>query len=729
MEEPSILDYLKAKLMPWRGPAPEIPPIPSEKQEKPSVRKTAPIDPAEQSFPELVLADLPWRMFVVLILVLVAQRSLDSLAPRFSPGTDQGVIYKNAALFVIAIGLAAWSYFRGEWLLAKAADDEPVSDPLTARRTDLLLGMGFSVLAFIAFGGNQFNSFNVFLWVMGFWFLTRAFWLSDPQSEPWHVRLRSFLTRPAWNVSISRWTLLLVGVMLFSAFFRLYRLGQVPPEMTSDHAEKLLDVYDILQGKMSIFFRRNTGREPFHIYLTAWVFSVFKLGFSFLNLKIPTTVAGVIGLPYMYLLGKELGNRKVGLLAMAFTGIAYWPNVIARFDLRIIFHPFFVAPVMYYLLRGLRSGQRNNFILAGVALGVGLNGYTPFRVMPLVVLAAVGFYLLHRQSQGKRSQALFGLVLLAFFALILFLPLLRYALQETSLFPGQEPMFNYRSLTRMTSLERPLPGPAWQIFLKNLWAALAMFNWRNGTIWVHSVPNRPAVDVVSAAFFVLGAALLIIRYIHKRYWQDIFLLFSIPILLLPSILSLAFPDENPNLNRTSGAIVPVFLIVALGMEGLLRGIKNKMGPDLGKRVSVGLAGVLFAWAAIQNYGLVFDNYYEQYRSSSWNTSELGAVIGNFAETVGDKDSAWVVAFPHWVDNRLVGMHAGYPGKTYEIWPEDIASRTLDVPAPKLFLVKPEDQEALRILRELYPQGASSLYDSEIDNKDFYIFFVPADTAQ
>ena len=27
MEEPSILDYLKAKLTPWRGKAPEIPPL------------------------------------------------------------------------------------------------------------------------------------------------------------------------------------------------------------------------------------------------------------------------------------------------------------------------------------------------------------------------------------------------------------------------------------------------------------------------------------------------------------------------------------------------------------------------------------------------------------------------------------------------------------------------------------------------------------------------------
>ena len=34
-------------------------------------------------------------------------------------------------------------------------------------------------------------------------------------------------------------------------------------------------------------------------------------------------------------------------------------------------------------------------------------------------------------------------------------------------------------------------------------------------------------------------------------------LLSIPLLMLPSILSLAFPDENPALNRAAGDLTPV----------------------------------------------------------------------------------------------------------------------------------------------------------------------------
>jgi hypothetical protein len=142
-----------------------------------------------------------------------------------------------------------------------------------------------------------------------------------------------------------------------------------------------------------------------------------------------------------------------------------------------------------------------------------------------------------------------GLIVLTLVAIVLFLPLLRYSLEDPE-------MFVFRSFTRLGSVERPLPGPAWQIFLGNLWKATIMFTWDNGEIWVHSVTHRPALDVVSAALFSLGVVLLIVRYLRKRQWFDLFLLLSVPLFMLPSILSLAFPAENPSLNRTGGAIVP-----------------------------------------------------------------------------------------------------------------------------------------------------------------------------
>src|SRR5690606_14845091 len=111
--------------------------------------------------------------------------------------------------------------------------------------------------------------------------------------------------------------------------------------------------------------------------------------------------------------------------------------------------------------------------------------------------------------------------------------------------------------------------PAWQIFLYNLYKGLMMFNWDDGEIWVNSVMHRPALDVITATLFLLGVVFVIVRYIRQKDWRDLLLLVSIPVLIMPSVLSLAYPGENPALNRASGASVPVILIAALALEGFV----------------------------------------------------------------------------------------------------------------------------------------------------------------
>ncbi len=723
MEEPSLLDYLKAKLMPWRGQKIEIPAYPELPIEGPSTPQEgapqpAPITPSAPvplSATLGVTRALPWRPLLALGLALLAQISLEP-----GPKRTWGL---GVSLYGAALALAAWSFWHSEWSLAAGEELRAAQDALRSlapqwswRRLPFLASLTLGLLAFLTFGGNRFTPLNVTIWALALAAFVRAFWQSQPATSPWWRRLSAWVRQPEWHLSLRPGTLLLLLATMLVIFFRLYRIGQLPPEMVSDHAEKLLDIWDVLNGQTSIFFPRNTGREAMQMYLTAGIIRFLGTGFSFISLKIGTVLAGLLTLPYLYLLGKEMGNRRVGLIAFVFAGIAYWPNVISRVGLRFPFYPLFVAPTLYYLWRGLRGGRLNDFILAGLALGFGLHGYTPIRILPFVVVSAVGLYLLHRQPAGMKAQALRGLIVLSLAAFMVFLPLLRYAVEN----PG---MFSYRSLTRLGSVEQPLPGSAWQIFLSNLWKAMTMFAWDDGEIWVHSVMHRPALDVVSAALFYLGIGLLFLRYLRQRTWQDLFLFLSVPLLMMPSILSLAFPAENPALNRMGGAIVPVLLIIGLSLDGLLSALQRQWNSALGRLAAGGLALFLLLWASIQNYDLVFRQYQDYYRLASWNTSEMGAVIRAFADSIGSPDTAWVVAYPYWVDTRLVGMNAGYPTKDYAIWPENL-EETLAEPRPKLFLINREDAATLQALGQIYPQGSLQVFTSQVEGHDFYLYFVP-----
>ena len=413
------------------------------------------------------------------------------------------------------------------------------------------------------------------------------------------------------------------------------------------------------------------------------------------------------------MLGKEWGGPRVGLFALFLFGIAYWPNVISRIGLRFPLYPLFAAPTLLYLIRGLRTRNRNDFLLCGLFLGLGLHGYSPSRIVPIVVVAAVIIYLLHSQSQGVRKQALWWLGLVTVMSVIVFLPLLRYSMDNPD-------VFSYRALSRLGGIETPLPGPAPQIFMSNLWSGLRMFNWDDGNIWVNSMPHRPALDVVTGALFIIGVAFVGVRYFRRRDWRDLFLLVSIPILLLPSVLSLAYPDENPALNRAGGAAIPAILIAALALEGLVTGFGS---GKMRKILAWSLTGVLLAASAYQNYDLVFNQFDTQYKQGSWNTSEMGMVIRDFRAAYGETDTIWIVPFPYWVDTRLPGVWAGIPNRDFAMFKENLSS-TVSAPFPKEFMYRPDDTEAEAILRDLYPQGTIRRYASAVDpNKDFMIYFV------
>jgi hypothetical protein len=530
------------------------------------------------------------------------------------------------------------------------------------------------------------------------------------------MRLKNFIARPSWQINVTRWTLLVVLVTGLVIFFRVYNVNGVPVEPFSDHAEKILDVYDVTQGQTHIFFPRNTGREAIQIYLTVAVAWLFGTGLSFLSLKIGTVICGLLTLPFVYKLGQEFGGKRVGLLALLFAGIAYWPNVISRVGLRFPLYPLFVAPTLYYLIRGLRTRSRNDFIISGLFLGFGLHGYSPSRIVPFVVVIAVGLYLMHAQSRGNRKQAIVWLALLAAVSVVVFIPLARYWFDN----PG---VFSYRAFSRLGSVEQPLPAPAWQVFLSNTWNALRMFNWDDGEIWVHSVTHRPALDVVSGALFIIGIVLVLIRYIRQRQWQDLFLLLAVPLLQLPSILSLAYPGENPALNRAAGAMVPAFLLVAMGMEGLFAKIETRMHRRAGVVLTWGLALGLVLVSSLQNYNLVFDQYAMQFKGGAWNSSQMGAVIKQFGTTYGTTDTVWIVPYPYWVDTRLPGVWAGIPNRDFALWPEQL-EQSLPFPGPKLFILKPEDQAALTKLESLYPQGVVSTYTSDSEGHNFLMYFVP-----
>jgi len=185
------------------------------------------------------------------------------------------------------------------------------------------------------------------------------------------------------------------------------------------------------------------------------------------------------------------------------------------------------------------------------------------------------------------------------------------------------------------------------------------------------------------------------------------------------------------MNRSGGALVPTFIIIGLALDGLISAFERGPAATRRKIWAYALTGVLLFASAVQNFGLVFHTFTDEYNIGSWNTSEMGAIIKQFGLIYGETDTVWVVPYPFWVDTRLPGVWAGIPNRDFAMFPDNLPD-TVKISGPKLFIVKANtddptanDQKSLDLLRQLYPQGSLSLHKSPIVGHDFWIFTTPA----
>jgi len=692
-------------------PMPEIPGMAEGLDAETFALPRAEAQPGEDLM--VLIRKLRWPAAVVL--ALSGQWVLD-----FQHDAQTGVI-----LYLLAGALAIWAWFVKDLSLPAAPPEAEVQpQPITLNWSWVWAAMIFGVLAFMAFSGGRFTSLDLVLW--GLTVICCVLMVFGPSPAELVLSARERLKR-AWfaavhglknlNIRLTPWAMLVVAAFLLVAFFRLYQLEAVAPQMTSDHAEKLQDVLDILNGTYPIYFERNTGREFMQFYVAAFIAKFIGTGVSYITLKLSSALAGLLVLPYIYLFAKEVSSdRRVALLTMTLVGVAYWPNVISRIGLRFPFYPLFVVPTLYYLLHGLRTRQKRDFVWAGIAVGLGLHTYSPVRILPVAMVAVIVLFVLHRISAGNRLWAWRGLAVAFALMVVLAMPLIRYSLINPT-------VFYERMLTRFSQTEEPYSDNPVKIFLSNEVNSLRMFGWDNGEAWILGVPHRPSLDVVTGAFFHLGVLLLFLRYLRERRWVDLFILVGIPLLLLPSTLALAFPKENPVANRSSGALPLVFILPALSIVATLdfwraqwKGLNARL---VGGVVAAGLALGLLG----QNFDLTFVQYPAQYKLAIPNTSEMGEFVRGFAHSVGSYANAYVVPYTFWVDTRLVGMYAGDPARDYAVSPDTFSTLNTNN-GPLLIIFHPEDQATASLLYQTFPQGSQGEFVSEIPGHNFEYYFVP-----
>ncbi len=668
-------------------------------------------------------------------------------------------LFVGAALMLIGVGLfvlAAWRSsisLRNDSVIPTQPSLLQISEffknsevlersPMLVERLPLFIAaLSLSLITFLLVGDNNIPTLGFITWGVSTLAWLLVFWEMDSKWIAWMWRKEISLQPVGGWINDQRLKIVTLWhdgvdfkftaklfffllILLVSAYFRFTRLNDVPIETTSDHVEKLIDTNDILNnGLRPIFEPANGGREPMMFYVIAITSYLTNLPLNHFLLKLVMAMVGFITLPFLFLLARELfEDDLLAMITMLLAGMSWWANLISRNGLRFPFAPLFGTIALWLLIAAVKRSRRNLALLAGLAAGVGLYGYTPMRAMPIAFIVLLIIFAIHlgKRESWMKSIQFFGVSLIILLAV--YVPMIRYGIDEPE---------NYwrRSLTRMLGDPSPdvLPAPPLlPTLVRNEWNSLTMFFYTADNAWLVSPAGQPALDWVMSACFLMGVAFLLYRYIRWRDWRDLFPLIILPILLSPSTGALALPDENPSITRSGLALAVVFLVTAIPLRITIEYGRKLISGWRGTLIGVVMVGVLIVTSAQVNWRIAFVTYAQQYKDSVQNASELGNAVRAWATTTGAWDTVIVRAFPYWVDTRAVGIYAGKFGWNNVILDGQplVPENWQNDPRPKLYILNRHDAKTIAELRTTYPKGILTYQPSDFYDKDYLTFFVP-----
>jgi 4-amino-4-deoxy-L-arabinose transferase-like glycosyltransferase len=347
------------------------------------------------------------------------------------------------------------------------------------------------------------------------------------------------------------WLAALAALIISGAALRLISLGSLPFGLWYDEAYSGLQVQRILTDPG---YRPVYAQEPSLLwYLMAA--SVKALGASVFALRLPTAIGGILGIPAIYLLGRELFDRRVGLIAAGLLTTLVWHLTFSRVRFNSEWSVTLDALGLFFLIRALKKGSWTAAGLAGISVGLGLHMYYTSRLM----LAVAGFALfaLWLGKPRERFQTAWRVALAAIVAgLITGSPILEFA----KMHPAE---FNSR-LQQASVFTEVRDQHSYQPVIDNVRAHLLMFNLAGDRNARHNLPGQPELNFLLGGLFVLGLGLCLARARRPEYAL-------LPIwgllMLAGGVFSVAF--EAPQSLRTIDEINVVVLLCALPLALLL----------------------------------------------------------------------------------------------------------------------------------------------------------------
>lgn len=227
-----------------------------------------------------------------------------------------------------------------------------------------------------------------------------------------------------WQVYL-RWALF-IGIMAVAAWMRLWRLGDVPPSIFRDEAEKALNGWFLLNGGVDAvgrpwpIFIKVFGVTTSAIYQYATIPFLAIGGLNEWTTRLPAACVGIATVGLTWELVRRIWNWQTAAWAAAMLAVSPWHVPLSRWAQQGIFLPLFFTAAAWAVAVFLSENASDKkprarwLALAGACMGLAMYTYDPARLFaPLLALAAAVIW--WRVWMKNWSAVLAGLVAFAVF--------------------------------------------------------------------------------------------------------------------------------------------------------------------------------------------------------------------------------------------------------------------------------------------------------------------------
>lgn len=391
------------------------------------------------------------------------------------------------------------------------------------------------------------------------------------------------------SYDISSDKLILLGLTLLAFAIRIWKLDAVPPGWRDDELiNSLVISQKVLDGNWAFYYADASGHEALYHVLNAGMLALFGPGIT--GIRLLSVFLGTLTVPMVYLVGRQLVSRLVGLIGAGALAMSFWSLMYSRIGIRHISLVVFLLPTIYFFSRGIAIGQKaglnqngsgskslSDFIVSAIFMTVGFYTYFAARGIP-IILALTTFYIFvfFRERVFKNWK---GIAVMFLIAIGLAIPLS----VSISTQAGAD--------ARIEELAGPLTEARTGNFKtlgQHIVRTINMFHSDGDEEWLYNIPNRPVFAPVISLFFWAGVLLSFIFTLHPilrtylpehikpltRFLNITGGLETAGALLFiwwfagitPSFLSV----PPGSLGHTIIALPPTFLLLALPLYGLER---------------------------------------------------------------------------------------------------------------------------------------------------------------